>query len=143
MSPHEVALYGVLYERRRAPVTPTIEELCQLLGTRSKSSLHQRLTSLERFGYITIEKRGPGRRNTIRLTDKRPPGFEEAGTLMWCIETVHNKEPGVRVFQPLTLCFFTPTASERPLWHQLLADPAREAKIKRVRVTIEEVSGHE
>lgn len=38
---------------------PTIKELCDSVGLKSKSTVHQHLTKLEKLGYIKIEHRAP------------------------------------------------------------------------------------
>lgn len=83
MSPHEEKLYRVLFEKRNEPVSPTIQELMEATGRKSKSGVWQKLQSLEKCGYITIERRGQGSRNIITLTRRRPAGY---GRVMegWC-----------------------------------------------------------
>jgi biotin operon repressor len=75
MSPREAKLYELLYSRRADPVSPTISDICRELENKSRSSVWAQLQMLEKAGYISIDRRGGGRRNIIRLTSKRPPGF--------------------------------------------------------------------
>jgi hypothetical protein len=139
MSPREADLYRLLYERRSDPVSPTISEMCEALGINSRSALHRWLSNIEELGFIAIERRGHGKRNVVRLTQKRPAGFALPDeVLWWCIETKRSDKLPGRVFQPLTLSF---SRSHPPrLALDLLARPSREARWARVRVQIEEVT---
>lgn len=77
MSPAELKVYELLYDRRNEAVSPTIAELCQSAECNSKSHIWRRLEGLEKRGYIKIERGGRGRRNAYRLTTKRPAGYGE------------------------------------------------------------------
>lgn len=95
MTPAELELYKVLFEWRNEPCSPTIKEMCTAVGTNSKSYVCMRIEGLERRGYITVERGGSGRRNVIRLTEKRPVGFESMpdliGSALSTIDRLQNE----------------------------------------------------
>jgi hypothetical protein len=136
MNHREAAVYRYLREHQLDHVPPTYHLIGSGSGI-SSSQAHRILHRLAEDGYLEKDKR-PGRRVVWRITDKVPPGFQDEATVTWwCVETNNLKHPGQRVFQPLTLSFSRKSAPRLAL--EMLADPSREAKWKRVRVKIEEV----
>lgn len=137
----EAAVYRYLLKARGLAVLPSYRAIGEAAGGLSTSQVHRILHSLAEEGYLARHKR-KGKRPVWAITDKRPPGFADEGeAVWWCVETNNLKSPGMRVFQPLTICFGRRMAP--PLALELLADPRREARWARVRVKIEEVTDAE
>ena len=100
MSPREAKLYELLYTRRADPVSPTISDICRELQNKSRSSVWAQLQMLEKAGYISIDRRGAGRRNIIRITAKRPPGFGQTAEC-WMLHDGERFYPGqIRFVRP-------------------------------------------
>lgn len=104
MSPAEAKLYAFLHEQRNSTVSPSISEMNDAMGKNSRAGIWQRLQNLEKAGFITIERRGGGRRNLIRLTSKRPAGYAQT-VGAWML--YHNGR-----FLPGTIRFSKPRGGE-------------------------------
>lgn len=88
--------------RRSGEPTPTYAEIGAGLGIKSKSSVHQQLTQLEKRGYITRIKNTHGSIRLVGSPWDLPEGTKEKLDA-FCAE--HNLSQGDVIATALTLLF--------------------------------------